>query len=192
MFKKKFSEAHNREFDSPAREATKRYFENSPNLRVVDRTLDGGKGIDLCLYDGETFLRHLEAETKDDSKWKRPWTRTEFPWPDVNFLYRKLEHLKKRAGGYDPRGLWVLWNKSYTEHLVVQFSDIERLYTKAVEIEKAGGSPALTHVPNWVEREAQKHLPEEQRQKDMFLKIPKTHIHLNGLDEVLRKYSHGF
>ena len=189
MFKKQFSETHNKQFDSPAREATKRYFENSPNLKVLDRTLDDGKGIDLCLYDGDKFLRHLETETKDDSKWKKPWTHTEFPWPDVNFLYRKLEHLKKRSGGYDLKGLWVLWNKNYTEHLVVQFSDIEKLYEASLEIEKAGGPPALTHVSNWVERTAQKDIPEEQRQKDMFLKIPKTLIHLNGLDEVIRKYS---
>ena len=185
-FRKPYSGKDGKRFDGPAKKATEDYLKVAPNLKVTVRELDREMGIDMYLHDGPEFLRHLEIETKDDSKWRRPWTKTEFPWPDVNFLLRKLKHLEGREGGYDARGLWVLWNHDYTQHLVVKFSDIEKLYREALEIEKNGGPKALVHVSNRVEREAQ--AGQKNKEPDLFLKIPLSIAHLNGLDEVIARY----
>ena len=185
-FKKPFDTNDHKKFDSPAKKATIEYLKSCPNLRVVDSRINGEFGIDLSLFDEERRLGNLEVETKDDSRWRNPWTKTSFPWPDVNFLYRKVQHLKGRDDGYELKGLWILWNSEYKQHLVVKLRDIENLYNKALEIEKAGGPSALVHVANRVERDAQKNL--SKKEPDLFLKIPMSIVHLNGLDKIINKY----
>lgn len=180
-FRKVYTKEEDRRYDLPARDAIKRYFDGCEHLKVVDNK--NQYGIDLDLYQGDVFIRHIETETKTDYRWKTDV----FPFPDVNFLARKLDHLIERNFDYSERGLWVLWNDNYTQHLVVTLEDVLSTYKQRVE--DYGTRQALVEVPNRVQKAQQSHLDERDREKEYFLKLPLEIAHMNGLDSVKRKYN---
>lgn len=180
-FRKIYTQEEDRRYDQPAREACKRYFADCPHLKVVDNK--NQYGIDLDLYQNDKFVRHIETETKTDYR----WTSDLFPFPDVNFLARKLDHLVSRKFDYSAQGLWVLWNEDYSQHLVVTLEDVLSVYR--ARLDEFGEKQALVEVPNRVQRDQQSHVAEANREKEYFLKLPLRVAHMNGLITVKRKYN---
>ncbi len=179
-FRKVYTKDEDRRYDLPARDAVKRYFEGCQHLKVIDNK--NQYGIDLDLYQGDKFIRHIETETKTDYR----WTTSSFPFPDVNFLARKLDHLVSRKFDYSTQGLWVLWNENYSQHLVVTLEDVLAVYK--ARLAEFGEKGALVEVPNKIQRYQQSHIAEADREKEYFLKLPLRVAHMNGLNSVLRKY----
>jgi hypothetical protein len=174
-FRKRYTKAEDRQYDPPARNAVKAFFPPSSGLVVKDHT--NQYGIDLCLYGSDgNVIRCIETETKRDPRWNSP----KFPFSDMNFLGRKLDHLLARNFDYSENGLWVLWNGDYTQHAVVTLKDVLAVYNDRVK--RFGEASALVPWANRIAREQGATEPE------YFLKLPLDVVHMNGLQSVLRKY----
>lgn len=173
-FRKRYTKAEDRKYDPPARDACKRYFPVESGLYVSDNKND--YGIDLHLCNAEGLIRNIETETKKDPRWNSP----KFPFSDMNFLGRKLDHLLTRNHDYNDRGLWVLWNGDYTQHAVVTLKTVLKVYNDRVA--EVGEEAALVPWNNRVQQEQGGAEPE------YFLKIPLKLVHFNGLASVLREY----
>lgn len=175
-FRKPFSKTDNAMFDAPARDACKKFFPESSGIKVVDHK--STYAMDLCLNNSDGLIRYIETETKADPRWNSP----KFPFSDLNFLGRKVEHLLNRDLDYSEKGLWVLWNYNYTQHAVVTLKEVLQVYNDRVT--KFGKGNALVAWNNRVQRDQQGNA----KKPEYFLKLPLDMVHWGGLASVLKRY----
>lgn len=103
--------------DNKAREAIKAILKDS-DYRVEDNIKK--MGIDLLLYKGDAHIGYIECESKKN-------------WTD-NFKYDTLQipERKRKYTGLDKKSFFVVFNKDFSQYMVVKDSELLNSPTKEV------------------------------------------------------------
>lgn len=112
LFRKPFDPVLYNQYDEMAREAVRKMFSETVALTICQP--ESEYDVDYNIYRKGVLIGHLELEVKT------AWI-DKFPFQDIQFLERKIKY---------SRTLWVLFNKTCTQHFTIKVDDIKTCPTR--------------------------------------------------------------